>query len=42
MRVELPATAFVASVWDYAIVDRPLLFDLKLFKLMNVKTSRSS
>lgn len=39
--VELPDRAFPASVWHYAIVDRPLLFDLKLFKLMNVKTSRS-
>ena len=39
--VELPDRAFPASVWHYAIVDRPLLFDLKVFKLMNVKTSRS-
>lgn len=39
--VELPDQAFPASVWHYAIVNRPLLFDLKLFKLMNVKTSRS-
>jgi len=39
--VELPDQAFPASVWHYAIVDRPLLFDLKVFKLMNVKTSRS-
>jgi hypothetical protein len=39
--VELPDRAFPASVWHYAIVDRPLLFDLKLFKLMNVKTSHS-
>ena len=39
--VELPDKAFPASVWHYAIVDRPLLFDLKIFKLMNVKTSRS-
>jgi hypothetical protein len=39
--VELPHRAFPASVWHYAIVDRPLLFDLKVFKLMNVKTSRS-
>jgi hypothetical protein len=39
--IELPDRAFPASVWHYAIVDRPLLFDLKLFKLMNVKTSRS-
>lgn len=39
--VDLPDRAFPASVWHYAIVDRPLLFDLKLFKLMNVKTSRS-
>ena len=28
-------------MWHYAIVDHPLLFDLKLFKLMNVKSSRS-
>ncbi|HEY1329334.1 MAG TPA: DUF6134 family protein [Casimicrobiaceae bacterium] len=40
-RVELPDRAFPASVWHYAIVDHPLLFDLKLFKLMNVRTSRS-
>ena len=39
--IELPDRAFPASVWHYAIVDRTLLFDLKLFKLMNVKTSRS-
>jgi hypothetical protein len=39
--VELPDRAFPASVWHYAIVDRPLLFDLKAFKLLNVKTSRS-
>jgi hypothetical protein len=39
--LELPDRAFPASVWHYAIVDRPLLFDLKLFKLMNVKTSRT-
>jgi hypothetical protein len=39
--VELPDRAFPASVWHYAIVDRPLLFDLKVFKLMNVRTSRS-
>jgi hypothetical protein len=39
--VDLPDQAFPASVWHYAIVDRPLLFDLKVFKLMNVKTSRS-
>ena len=39
--VELPDNAFPASVWHYAIVDRPLLFDLKMFKLMNVRTSRS-
>jgi hypothetical protein len=40
--VELPDWAFPASVWHYAIVDRPLLFDLKVFRLMNVKTSRSA
>jgi Family of unknown function (DUF6134) len=39
--IELPDRAFPASVWHYAIVDRSLLFDLKIFKLMNVKTSRS-
>jgi hypothetical protein len=39
--VELPGRAFPASVWHYAVVDRPLLFDLKIFKLMNVRTSRS-
>ena len=38
--VELPDRAFPASVWHYAIVDHPLLFDLKLFKLMSVTTSR--
>ena len=32
--------AFPASVWHYAIVDRSLLFDLKVFKLMNVKVVR--
>lgn len=40
--VELPDRAFPASVWHYAIVDRTLLFDLKVFKLMNVRTSRSN
>lgn len=40
--VELPDRAFPASVWHYAIVDRTLLFDLKTFKLMNVKIARSS
>ena len=35
--VELPDKAFPASVWHYAIVDRPLLFDLKVFKLLNVR-----
>jgi hypothetical protein len=40
--VELPDRAFPASVWHYAIVDRALLFDLKVFRLMNVKTSRSN
>jgi hypothetical protein len=39
--VDLPGKAFPASVWHYAIVDRSLLFDLKVFKLMNVKVSRS-
>ena len=39
--VELPDQAFPASVWHYAIVDRPLLFDLKVLTLMKVKTSRS-
>jgi hypothetical protein len=39
--VELPDRAFPASVWHYAIVDKTLLFDLKVFKLMNVKTARS-
>jgi uncharacterized protein DUF6134 len=39
--VGLPDTAFPASVWHYRIVDRPLLFDLKAFTLMNVKTARS-
>lgn len=38
---ELPDRAFPASVWHYAIVDRPVLFDLKVFKLMNVRTARS-
>ena len=40
--VELPDRAFPASVWHYAIVDRTLLFELKTFKLMNVKIARSS
>lgn len=39
--VDLPGNAFPASVWHYAIVDKPLLFDLKVFKLMNVKIARS-
>ena len=39
--VELPAKAFPASVWHYAIIDQPLLFDLKDFRLMNVKVARA-
>jgi Domain of unknown function (DUF6134) len=39
--IELPATAFPASVWHYAIIDQPLLFDLKDFRLMNVKVARA-
>jgi hypothetical protein len=40
--VELPDRAFPASVWHYAIVDRTLLFDLKVLKLMMVKIVRSA
>ncbi len=39
--VELPAKAFPNSVWHYAIIDQPLLFDLKDFRLMNVKVARA-
>jgi hypothetical protein len=39
--VELPDKAFPASVWHYGIVDRTLLFDLKVLTLMNVKVARS-
>jgi hypothetical protein len=39
--VELPDKAFPASVWHYAIVDRTLLFDLKVLRLMSVKATRS-
>lgn len=38
---ELPDKAFPASVWHYGIVDRTLLFDLKDFKLLNVKIARA-
>jgi hypothetical protein len=40
--VELPGKAFPASVWHYAIVDKSLLFDLKMLRLMNVKIARSA
>ena len=40
--IELPGDAFPASVWHYAIVDRSLLFDLKMLKPMRVKVARSS
>ena len=39
--LELPDKAFPASVWHYGIVDRTLLFDLKDFKLLNVKIARA-
>jgi Family of unknown function (DUF6134) len=39
--LELPDKAFPASVWHYRIVDRTLLFDLKDFKLLNVKIARA-
>ena len=39
--LELPDRAFPASVWHYGIVDRTLLFDLKDFKLLNVKIARA-
>jgi hypothetical protein len=40
--VALPARAFPASVWHYAITEQTLLFDLKTLELMNVKVSKSS
>jgi hypothetical protein len=40
--IDLPAKAFPASVWHYAITDQSLLFDLKDFKLMNVKVTRAN
>jgi len=40
--LELPDKAFPASVWHYGIVDRTLLFDLKDFKLLNVKIARAA
>lgn len=39
--LELPDRAFPASVWHYRIVDRTLLFDLKDFKLLNVRIARA-
>jgi hypothetical protein len=39
--LELPDKAFPASVWHYGIVDRTLLFDLKDFRLLNVKIART-
>jgi len=39
--LELPDKAFPASVWHYRIVDRTLLFDLKDFKLLNVRIARA-
>lgn len=39
--LELPDKAFPASVWHYGIVNRTLLFDLKDFRLMNVKIARA-
>ena len=39
--LELPDKAFPASVWHYGIVDRTLLFDLKDFRLLNVKIARA-
>jgi len=38
---ELPDKAFPASVWHYGIVERTLLFDLKDFKLLNVRIART-
>jgi hypothetical protein len=39
--IELPAKAFPASVWNYAITEQTLLFDLKTLELMNVKIARA-
>jgi hypothetical protein len=39
--LELPDKAFPASVWHYGIVNRTLLFDLKDFRLLNVKIARA-
>lgn len=38
--IELPHTAYPASVWHYTITEQSLLFDLKSLKLMNVKIAR--
>ncbi|MCU0973199.1 MAG: DUF6134 family protein [Burkholderiales bacterium] len=38
--VELPAKAFPASVWHYAIVRQSLLFDLMALKPLKVKVAR--
>jgi hypothetical protein len=37
----LPAHAFPASVWHYAITEQTLLFELESLKLMNVKVVRA-
>jgi len=37
----LPHDAFPTSVWHYQITQKPLLFDLKDFRLMKVKINKS-
>ena len=37
----LPHDAFPTSVWHYAITEKSLVFDLKDFRLMKVKVSKS-
>lgn len=37
----LPHEAFPTSVWHYAITEKSLLFDLKDFRLMKVKVTKS-
>ena len=39
--LSLPHNAFPTSVWHYAITQKSLLFDLKDFRLMKVKVSKS-
>lgn len=39
--ITLPARAFPASVWHYAITEQTLLFDLKSLELMNVKVTKA-